>query len=58
MPVHKTKQLASQIDKIEKAGERVIAVLKEEDGYTIVTRLPENNTGRAWLPKGSLETRS
>lgn len=65
MPLYRVKEnkLDEQIATCEQAGEIVTQVMCDPatvDGFMIVTRVPVNDTGRAWLPSnyGKTETRS
>lgn len=51
MPYYKTKDLETQVLEIEERNERILAVIRERDGFTsIVTELRTDDTGNPWLP--------
>ncbi len=65
MPVYRTGpdvSLDDLIARVESDGEQIVQVLVAKTGgeFTVITRVPVNTTGRAWLPSnlGQTETRS
>ena len=64
MPVYRTGpdvSLDDLVAQLEADGEHIIQVLMARDGnFTVVSRVPTNDTGRAWVPNimGQTETRS
>ncbi len=61
MPVYKSTRakLAGTVANIEKKGEQVVTVVDDEaDNLLVISRAPEETTGRAWLPSSAKETRA